>query len=51
MFPAEHGQALAAEIPAARLITLNGAGHGVERIDWGTIVRAIIGHTAPADGD
>jgi pimeloyl-ACP methyl ester carboxylesterase len=50
MFPAEHGQALAAEIPAARLITLNGAGHGVERIDWGTIVRAIIGHTAPADG-
>jgi pimeloyl-ACP methyl ester carboxylesterase len=51
MFPAEHGQALAAEIPGARLLTLDGAGHGVERADWGTIVRAIIGHTAPADGD
>jgi pimeloyl-ACP methyl ester carboxylesterase len=51
MFPAEHGQALAAEIPGARLLTLDGAGHGVERADWGTIVRAIIGHTAPAHGD
>jgi pimeloyl-ACP methyl ester carboxylesterase len=48
MFPAEHGQALAAEIPGARLLTLNGAGHGVDRVDWETIVRAIIGHTAPA---
>jgi pimeloyl-ACP methyl ester carboxylesterase len=51
MFPAEHGQALAAEIPGARLLTLNGAGHGVERADWETIVRAIIGHTAPANRD
>jgi pimeloyl-ACP methyl ester carboxylesterase len=51
MFPLEHGEALAAEIPGARLLTLEGAGHGVERADWGTIVRAIIGHTAPADGD
>jgi pimeloyl-ACP methyl ester carboxylesterase len=51
MFPAEHGQALAAEIPGARLLTLDGAGHGVDRADWGTIVRASIGHTAPAGGD
>jgi pimeloyl-ACP methyl ester carboxylesterase len=51
MFPAEHGQALAAEIPGARLLTLNGAGHGVDRVDWETIVRAIIGHTAPTNGD
>jgi pimeloyl-ACP methyl ester carboxylesterase len=51
MFPAEHGQALAAEIPGARLLTLDGAGHGVERADWGTIVGAITGHTAPTDGD
>jgi pimeloyl-ACP methyl ester carboxylesterase len=51
MFPAEHGQALAAEIPGARLLTLEGAGHGVDRADWETVVRAIIGHTAPADGD
>jgi pimeloyl-ACP methyl ester carboxylesterase len=51
MFPTEHGQALAAEIPGARLLTLEGAGHGVDRADWETVVRAIIGHTAPADGD
>jgi pimeloyl-ACP methyl ester carboxylesterase len=51
MFPLEHGQALAAEIPRARLLTLSGAGHGVERADWETIVRAISGHTASAGGD
>jgi pimeloyl-ACP methyl ester carboxylesterase len=45
MFPLGHGQALAAEIPGARLLTLNGAGHGVDRADWETIVRAIIEHT------
>jgi pimeloyl-ACP methyl ester carboxylesterase len=42
MFPPEHGRALAAEIPGARLLLLEGAGHGVERHDWGTIVDAII---------
>jgi pimeloyl-ACP methyl ester carboxylesterase len=47
MFPLEHGQALVEEIPAARLLTLEGAGHGVDRADWETIVRAILGHTAP----
>jgi pimeloyl-ACP methyl ester carboxylesterase len=40
MFPLEHGQALADEIPGARLLPLQGAGHGVERADWETIVRA-----------
>jgi pimeloyl-ACP methyl ester carboxylesterase len=48
MFPLEHGQALAAEIPSATLLTLNGAGHGVDRADWETIVRAIIEHTGSA---
>jgi pimeloyl-ACP methyl ester carboxylesterase len=48
MFPLEHGTALAAEIPAARLLALEGAGHGVDRADWETIVRAIVEHTAPA---
>jgi pimeloyl-ACP methyl ester carboxylesterase len=48
LFPLEHGQALAAEIPGARLLTLAGAGHGVDRADWETIVRAIADHTAPA---
>jgi pimeloyl-ACP methyl ester carboxylesterase len=46
MFPLEHGQALAEEIPGARLLTLGGAGHGVDRADWETIVRAILEHTA-----
>jgi len=46
MFPPEHGQALAEEIPNARLLTLSGAGHGVERADWEIIVNAILEHTA-----
>ncbi|HEX6674794.1 MAG TPA: alpha/beta fold hydrolase [Actinomycetes bacterium] len=49
MFPLAHGKALADEIPGARLLTLEGAGHGVDRADWETIVRAIVGHTAPPD--
>ena len=48
MFPIGHGEALAAEIPGARLLRLEGAGHGVERHDWDTIIRAILQHTAPA---
>jgi pimeloyl-ACP methyl ester carboxylesterase len=47
MFPLEHGQALAEEIPGARLLVLEGAGHGVERADWDAIARAILDHTAP----
>jgi pimeloyl-ACP methyl ester carboxylesterase len=46
MFPLEHGQALAEEIPGASLLTLEGAGHGVDRADWKTIARAILEHTA-----
>ena len=42
MFPAEHGAALAAELADARLLELDGAGHGVDRADWGTIVQAIL---------
>jgi pimeloyl-ACP methyl ester carboxylesterase len=45
MFPLEQGQALADEIPGARLLTLEGAGHGVQRADWETIARAIVEHT------
>jgi pimeloyl-ACP methyl ester carboxylesterase len=47
MFPLEHGEALVAEIPGAELLTLNGAGHGVHRADWETLVGAIAQHTAP----
>jgi pimeloyl-ACP methyl ester carboxylesterase len=46
MFPIEHGQVLAEKIPSARLLRLEGAGHGVERADWETGVRAILEHTA-----
>jgi pimeloyl-ACP methyl ester carboxylesterase len=45
MFPLEHGRALAEEIPGARLLPLEGAGHGVERADWETIAGAILAHT------
>jgi pimeloyl-ACP methyl ester carboxylesterase len=47
VFPLEHGRALAEEIPTARLLALQGAGHGVDRADRETIVRAIVEHTAP----
>ena len=46
MFPIEHGKALAREIPGARLLALEGAGHGVDRADWETIAGAILAHTA-----
>jgi pimeloyl-ACP methyl ester carboxylesterase len=49
MFPLEHGEALAQRIPGATLLTLEGAGHGVVRADWLTIVRATLGHTVPVD--
>jgi pimeloyl-ACP methyl ester carboxylesterase len=50
MFPLEHGRALAEEIPGARLLALEGAGHGVDRVDWDAIVRAILEHTERASG-
>jgi pimeloyl-ACP methyl ester carboxylesterase len=49
MFPLAHGRALAEEIPGARLLTLDGAGHGVERADWEPIAHAILVHTGAAD--
>ena len=53
MFPIEHGLALAEEIPTATLLRLEGAGHGVDRADWETIVGAIVeltGGDPPAGG-
>ena len=49
MFPLEHGEALARELPGARLLRLEDAGHGVDRADWAAISRGIIEHTAAAD--
>jgi pimeloyl-ACP methyl ester carboxylesterase len=45
MFPLAHGRALAEEIPDASLLTLEGAGHGVDRADWESIAHAILAHT------
>jgi pimeloyl-ACP methyl ester carboxylesterase len=45
MFPIGHGEALAEEIPDARMLRLEGAGHGVYRADWEAIVPAILEHT------
>jgi pimeloyl-ACP methyl ester carboxylesterase len=47
MFPLGHGEALAQEIPGARLLTLEGAGHGVHRADWDALVDAIAEQTGP----
>jgi hypothetical protein len=44
--PIRHGEALAEEIPGARLLALEGAGHGLERANWETAVGAILEHTA-----
>ena len=38
MFPPDHGEALAEEIPDAQLLLLDRAGHGVARVDWEPIV-------------
>jgi pimeloyl-ACP methyl ester carboxylesterase len=51
MFPIEHGAALADEIPGARLMALEGAGHGVDRADWASIVQAILEHTYEVERD
>lgn len=49
MFPSEHGESLAEEIPDARLLMLQCAGHGVYRADWESIVRAVVEHTTLID--
>ncbi|TYB45381.1 alpha/beta fold hydrolase [Actinomadura chibensis] len=43
MFPIGHGEALADVIPDAALVPLEGAGHGLERADWETVVAALLG--------
>jgi pimeloyl-ACP methyl ester carboxylesterase len=50
MFPIGHGETLAEEIPGAKLLTLEGAGHGVERGDWEAIARAVLEQTATGVG-
>jgi pimeloyl-ACP methyl ester carboxylesterase len=47
LFPFPHGVELAREIPGARLLALEGGGHGIDRVDWDTVLPAIWSHTAP----
>jgi pimeloyl-ACP methyl ester carboxylesterase len=52
LLPPRYGEALTAEIPGARLLVLDGAGHGVDPIDWETIVAAVVDHSgAPRRSD
>ena len=46
MFPIAHGEALAAEIPGARLLPLEGMGHQYPPEPlWDRVVAAILEHT------
>jgi pimeloyl-ACP methyl ester carboxylesterase len=46
LFPLEHGEALAREIPHARLLRLEGVGHELPRRAWDVAIPAIAEHTA-----
>jgi pimeloyl-ACP methyl ester carboxylesterase len=46
MFPPAHGEALAAAIPGARLLLVEGLGHELPRWAWDTVAPAIVEHTA-----
>jgi pimeloyl-ACP methyl ester carboxylesterase len=46
-FPYGNGQALAAEIPGATLVTLPGIGQGVPRVVWPDVVNVLLRHTGP----
>jgi pimeloyl-ACP methyl ester carboxylesterase len=48
MFPIGHGEALADEIPGAKLLRLDGAGHGIDRADWEAVAEAVLEHTRTA---
>jgi pimeloyl-ACP methyl ester carboxylesterase len=46
MFPLPHGEALAREIPGARLVPLPHTGHEFPRENWPLVLRELIAHTA-----
>lgn len=46
MFPLSHGEALAREIPNARLVALPRTGHEFPRENWPLVLRELIAHTA-----
>ena len=50
MFPPAHGEALAAAIPGAELLVLDGLGHEFPRSAWDEVLPALIEVTRPRDG-
>jgi pimeloyl-ACP methyl ester carboxylesterase len=48
LFPLGHAEALAREIPGARLLVLERTGHELPRETWDVVVPAILAHTSAA---
>ena len=46
IYPVEHGAALAAAVPGARLVRIDGGGHELHPADWDVMIAAIAEHTA-----
>ncbi len=46
LFPYQHGQALAAAIPGARLVPLERTGHEIPEVAWDVAIPEILRHTA-----
>jgi pimeloyl-ACP methyl ester carboxylesterase len=46
LFPLGHAEALAREIPGARLLVLERTGHELPRETWDVVVPAILEHTS-----
>ncbi len=46
LFPLPHGEALAREIPKARLVPLPATGHELTRAEWPLVLRELTKHTA-----
>lgn len=45
IFPVEHGAALAAAVPGARLVRIEGGGHELHPADWDVMIAVIAEHT------
>jgi len=46
ILPYDHGQALHAAIPGAKMLTMDGVGHELPRPVWDTVIPAILEHTS-----
>ena len=46
ILPFPHGEAIAAGIPGAKMLALDGVGHEVPRGEWDLVIPAILEHTS-----